>query len=84
MNNKNYKIEFLKHVKTHMDYLVEDNDMDEVSKIESMAYFILETIDNCSGFEPEIGISFNNEIMLDDQLLNEAFFKLNNEDLYNE
>ena len=49
-------------------------------KIESMVYYILDTIDNCSGFDGLINMKINGEELTDDDYLQEEFFKLNNEE----
>lgn len=75
------KADFLNHIKNYMEYLLQEKDIDEVSKIESMTYFILNTLDNCSGFEHELKLSSSykgKEVIINNEFLHEEFFKLNN------
>jgi hypothetical protein len=77
------RTKFLEHMQLHMQYLFVETELDCNSKIESMAYFILSALDNCSGFEHELKLTSEfkgKEVVLNEDLLTEIFFQLNNKD----
>lgn len=82
-----HKGQFLEHINIEMNYLINEEDLSEREKIESMAEFILDTIDNKTGFEYTINLVINNDdkcFTINDGLLSETFFTSNIPEKLNE
>ena len=71
--------EFLEHIKIEMDYLIIEEDLTQEEKIENITEFILNTIDNKTGFKYELKLVLddNYDIVLNDKFLSEDLFELN-------